>query len=491
MAERLIISVSGMRGIVGENLTASVAAEYGSAFGTYLKTEDKRRKTEDRKRRTEDVRQKTEVRVLTSDLRPLTSDICPLMSVCIGMDTRPSGEMLKSAVTAGLCAAGVDVIDLGVVTTPSVGVMVGELACAGGVVITASHNPIAYNGIKLLLDNGVAPPAPEAGKIKRCFLEKNFSFVGSARSGRVTSSDRADATHVAKVLKIVDKEAIAARQFKVVLDSVNGAGGRITKKLLAEFGCEVTAINDEPTGLFVHGPEPTAANLTGLCEVVKTRVADVGFAQDPDADRLALVDENGTYIGEEYTLALAAKYVFGKRTGNAATNLSTSRMIDDVAGKAGGKVIRTAVGEANVAAAMLEHDCIIGGEGNGGVIDLRVGPVRDSLVGIALVMQLMAETGKTISRLVDEIGGYYMSKDKFSADQDQARQILESAKEVFAGVKINTTDGCRFDFDDGWLHLRASNTEPVMRLIVEAKDCPTAQKYIDRVTAIRAKILAH
>jgi phosphomannomutase len=464
MAERLIISVSGVRGIVGENLTASVAAEYGSAFGTYLKNR------------------------LQRNALHGTHDI---LSVCIGMDTRPSGEMLKSAVTAGLCAAGVDVIDLGVVTTPSVGVMVGELACAGGVVITASHNPIAYNGIKLLLDNGVAPPAPEAEKIKRCFLEKDFSFVDSARSGRVTSSDRTDVTHVAKVLKIVDKEAIAARQFKVVLDSVNGAGGRIAKKLLAEFGCEVTAINNEPTGLFVHSPEPTAANLTGLCEVVKTRIADVGFAQDPDADRLAIVDENGTYIGEEYTLALVAKYIFGKRTGNAATNLSTSRMIDDVAGKAGGKVIRTAVGEANVAAAMFEHDCIIGGEGNGGVIDLRIGPVRDSLVGIAFVMQLMAETGKTISQLVDEIGGYYMSKDKFSADQDKAQQILESAKKVFAGAKLDTTDGCRFDFDDGWLHLRASNTEPVMRLIVEAKDRPTAQKYIDRVTAIRAKILAH
>jgi phosphomannomutase len=464
MAEKLIISVSGMRGIVGENLTASIAAEYGSAFGTYLKNSVRRNSRH--------AAQNT-------------------LSVCIGMDTRPSGEMLKSAVTDSLCAVGIDVIDLGVVTTPSVGVMVRELFCAGGVVITASHNPVAYNGIKLLLDNGVAPPAPEAAKIRQCFLEKKFFIADSVHRGRVSSSDQTDATHIAKVLAIVDKEAIAAKQFKVVLDSVNGAGGRITKKLLAEFGCEVTAINDEPTGLFAHGPEPTAANLTGLCDAVKAQVADIGFAQDPDADRLAIVDENGTYIGEEYTLALAAKYIFSKRTGNVATNLSTSRMIDDVAGMAGGKVIRTAVGEANVAAAMFEHDCIIGGEGNGGVIDLRVGPVRDSLVGIALVMQLMAETGKTISQLVDEIGGYYMSKDKFSANQEQAQQILESAKKVFAGAKLDTTDGCRFDFDDGWLHLRASNTEPVMRLIVEAKDRPAAQKYIDQVTAIRTKKLAH
>ncbi len=464
MAEQLIISVSGMRGIIGENFTASIAVEYGSAFGTYLKNR------------------------LQRDAQHAAHDA---MSVCIGMDSRPSGEMLKSAVAAGLCAAGIDVIDLGIVTTPCVGVMVRELAAAGGVVITASHNPIAYNGIKLLLDNGVAPPAPEAEKIKRCFLEKNLALADSTHCGRVTCSDKTDATHIDKVLAIVDKDAIAAKEFKVVLDSVNGAGGRVTKKLLAEFGCEVTAINTEPTGLFAHGPEPTAANLTGLCDAVKAQVADIGFAQDPDADRLAIVDENGTYIGEEYTLVLAAKYIFSKAAGNAATNFSTSRMIDDVAGKAGGSVIRTAVGEANVAAAMFEHDCIIGGEGNGGVIDLRVGPVRDSLVGIALVMQLMAETEKTISRLVSEIGGYYMSKDKFPAGQDQARQILESAKETFAHAKLETTDGCRFDFNDGWLHLRASNTEPVMRIIVEAKDRPTAQKYIDQVTKIRAKTLAH
>jgi len=464
MAEQLIISVSGMRGIIGENLTASIAVEYGSAFGTYLRNR------------------------LQRDTQNAAQEA---MSVCIGMDSRPSGEMLKSAAAAGLCAAGIDVIDLGIVTTPCVGVMVRELAAAGGVVITASHNPIAYNGIKLLLDNGVAPPAPEAEKIKRFFLEKNFTPADSTHCGRVTSSDRTDATHIDKVLAIVDKDAIAAKQFKVVLDSVNGAGGRITQKLLAEFGCEVAAINDEPTGLFAHGPEPTAANLAGLCDAVKARAADIGFAQDPDADRLAIVDENGTYVGEEYTLALAAKYIFSKRNGNAATNLSTSRMIDDVAGKAGGNVIRTAVGEANVAAAMFEHNCIIGGEGNGGVIDLRVGPVRDSLVGIALVMQLMAETGKTISRLVDEIGGYYMSKDKFSAGQQQARQILESAKETFAEAKLETTDGCRFDFYDGWLHLRASNTEPVMRIVVEAEDQSTAQKYIDQVAKIRAAILAH
>lgn len=462
MAERLIISVSGMRGIIGENLTASVAADYGCAFGTFLKD---------------------------NGFRPQQKGRETPLSVCIGRDSRPSGLMLCSGVTAGLCAVGIDVIDLGVVTTPSVGVMLRELGCAGGVIITASHNPIQYNGIKLLLGNGVAPPPDAAGRIRQYFLDKSFAFADSTHCGNVTSNEQTDATHIARVLAIVDGETIAAKKFKVVLDSVNGAGGRITKKLLAELGCEVSAMNDEPTGLFAHGPEPTAENLKGLCDAVRTAGAWIGFAQDPDADRLAIVDEAGNYIGEEYSLALAAKYVFSKRTGTAATNLSTSRMIDDIAQKAGGKVVRTAVGEANVAKACIEHECIIGGEGNGGVIDLRVGPVRDSLVGIALVLQLMAQTGKTISQLVGEIGGYHMSKDKFAAGQNQAQQILDSAKRTFADAKLDTTDGCRFDFDDGWLHIRASNTEPVMRVIVEARDPRTVRKYLDAVLKIRNEVL--
>jgi len=457
VAEQLIISVSGLRGIVGENLTTSVATDYGCAFGTFLK---------------ENHAEKTE-----------------RLSACIGRDSRPSGQKLGSAVAEGLYKVGFDVIDLGVVTTPGVGIMLRELGCAGGVVITASHNPGQYNGIKLLLGNGVAPPGDSAEQVKKYFFDKHFGLVDLSDCGNVTANEQTDATHIAKVLAIVDRGAIAAKKFKVVLDSVNGAGGRVTKKMLAELGCEVYAINDEPSGLFAHGPEPTAENLRGLCEIVKTKGAEVGFAQDPDADRLAIVDENGNYIGEEYSLALAAQYIFGKRTGRAATNLSTSRMIDDIAERAGGQVIRTAVGEANVAAAMLEHDCIIGGEGNGGVIDLRVGPVRDSLVGIVLVLQLMAETGKTIGQLVGEIGGYYISKGTFVADKLQGQQILNSVKKTFADAKLNTTDGCRFDFDDGWLHLRTSNTEPVMRIIVEAKDRLTAEKYVDVVLKIRKEVL--
>ena len=456
MAEELIISISGMRGIIGKNLSPSIAVDYGCGFGTFLKK-------------------------LCGEKR---------LKVCIGQDSRPSGQMLKSAVASGLCAVGIDVVDLGIVTTPCVGIMVRQLECAGGVIITASHNPVQYNGIKLLMDNGIAPSPESAGQIKKFYFDKQFDFVDSINCGKIISCDETDAAHIQKVLSLVDKDKIASKKFKVVLDSVNGAGGRITKKLLAELGCEVKAINDEPTGLFAHTPEPTAENLVGLCDVVKKEKPQIAFAQDPDADRLAIVDEKGTYIGEEYTLALAAKYIFSHKKGSAAVNLSTSRMIDDIARDNGSVVYRTPVGEANVAAAMLEHDCVIGGEGNGGVIDLRVGPIRDSLVGIALTLQLMADTDKKISQLAGEIGSYYMKKEKFVADKDQALKIQDSAKEYFVGAKLDTRDGYRFDFDDGWVHLRTSNTEPVMRIIVEAKDKAIAEKYIGSVAAIRAKVVS-
>ena len=457
MAEELIISVSGMRGIVGQSLTPVIAADYGAVFGTFLKDN-----------------------VDTRGQR---------FSVCVGRDSRVSGMMLTSAVAAGLCAVGVDVIDLGVVTTPGVSIMLRELHCQGGLVITASHNPIPYNGIKLLLSNGVAPPPDTAGMIRQCFLDGHMHLVESVQCGKVICDDRTDQVHIDKVLTIIKAETIARRSYKVVLDSINGAGARVTKKLLARLGCTVVAMNDEPTGLFAHEPEPTAANLTSLCERVRRENADLGFAQDPDADRLAIVDETGRYIGEEYTLALAAMHVFATNGGLAAANLSTSRMIDDIARRVGARVIRTPVGEANVANAILDHKCVIGGEGNGGVIDLRVGPVRDSLVGIALVLQLMAESGKSISHLVREIGSYSMHKDKFPASPEQARRIMDLAVEKFTGATLDTSDGCRLDLADGWIHLRTSNTEPVMRVIVEARDEAAARRYIDAVAAVRQSVL--
>ena len=451
MPQELIISISGMRGIIGVNLNATIAAEYGCAFGTFLKRSKK-------------------------DTKKLT--------VAIGTDSRPSGAMLKAAITAGLCSVGIDVIDLAIVSTPGVGIMLRQLACAGGIVITASHNPIEYNGIKLLLDNGIAPPADVAEKIKSLYFQKDIDLATSVNCGKVFSNQDCDSVHIEKVLSLVDKKAISARKFKVVLDSVNGAGGRVGQKLLSQLGCEVIGMNLEPTGIFAHTPEPIAENLTDICAKVKAESADIGFAQDPDADRLAIIDETGTYLGEEYSLALAAKYIFTRKKGFAAANLSTSRMIDDIAAEAGCSVIRTAVGEANVAEAMIKNNCVIGGEGNGGVIDLRVSPIRDSLVGMAFTLQLMAQTGKSISELVAQINPYYMTKKKYTADKKAAEEIFEKAKKLFPDARIDTTDGCRFDFDNGWLHLRTSNTEPVIRLLVEMKDKAAAQTYIDKIENI-------
>ena len=448
MAGELIITVSGLRGIVGVNLTGTVAADYGRAFGSFLRSR-------------------------------LAPDA--VLSVCLGRDSRPSGKSLAAAVTSGLTEAGINVIDLGIVTTPTVGIMVKHLNCAGGVIITASHNPAPYNGIKLLLDNAMAPHPDLAGQIKICFEIRDFFSQSPLKPGKVSVNNGADDVHIAKVLRVVDRKAISEKHFTVVLDSVNGAGGRPGVKLLKELGCKVFPMNNEPTGLFAHPPEPTAENLTSLCDAVKNAHADVGFAQDPDADRLAIVDETGAYIGEEYTLALAAKLIFSQKTGSAATNLSTSRMIDDIAQAAAGQVIRTPVGEANVASAMLENNCIIGGEGNGGVIDLRVSPIRDSLVAMAFVLQLLAQTGKTVSQIAAEIGGYYMTKLKFPAEKNSAQFLIGAAKKLFPNARLNTADGCRLDLPDAWFHIRPSNTEPIVRIIAEAKNKAIIQKYIDAV----------
>jgi phosphomannomutase len=456
MADELIISISGMRGVVGQNLTAQIASAYGSTFGTFLKR---------------------------------SAAAGAKLNVCLGRDSRTSGPMLASAVTEGLTSVGIDVIDVGLVTTPTASIMTTHLKCAGGVMITASHNPIQYNGIKLFLSNGMTPPAEKAAEIRQIYSSRDFDLLETKEHGSVVLNKQAYNVHIDKVLRIVNKDLIASKKYKVVLDSVNGAGSPITKKLFAELGCETIAINDEPSGIFEHIPEPIADNLSALCEIVNAKKVDVGFAQDPDADRLAIVDENGRYIGEEYTLALAAKYAFSKQTGSAATNLATSRMIDDIARRYGSKVIRTAVGEANVADAMLKNNCIIGGEGNGGVIDLRVGTTRDSLVAIAIVLELMAETGKAMTQLISEIPAYVMKKDKFAADALTAAKLIEAARANFPQAKVDMTDGCRLDLQDGWISLRTSNTEPVMRIFVEAEDKSIADKYVQIITEMRDKLI--
>ncbi|MBN2211364.1 MAG: phosphoglucosamine mutase [Sedimentisphaerales bacterium] len=444
----LIISISGVRGIVGETLGAAEAVVWGQAYGTFL-------------------------RYLNGDKRP---------TVCIGRDSRPSGSMLAAGLAAGLMATGCEVVQLGIVTTPGAALMTRFLKADGGVVLTASHNPIEWNGIKFLRHDGIAYPAEQARQIHRHYHDKQFRLEKATNTGKSREESRTHAVHIDTVLQYCDVNLVSSRRFKAVLDSINGAGCFVTANLLSRLGCNVVHINDQPTGLFAHTPEPTAENLADLGAVVKKHKADIGFAQDPDADRLALIDETGRYIGEEYTLALAAKYVFRKKTGKAAANLSTSRMIDDIAASAGGEVIRTPVGEAHVANAMLEHHCIIGGEGNGGVIDPRVVPVRDSLVGISMVLQLMAETNKTVSELVAEIPRYCMIKTKFACPQEKTAAVLDSVmhhyRQAGKDMRIDTRDGIRIDGPRGWVQLRASNTEPIMRIMAEAGEETVAQQLI-------------
>ncbi|MEP0841952.1 MAG: phosphoglucosamine mutase, partial [Phycisphaerae bacterium] len=339
--------------------------------------------------------------------------------------------------------------------------------------------------IKFLTSEGLAPPPAEAAKLFDLYHRKAFVLADVERVGRLVADSTAAATHVDAALGIVDAARIASRRYRVVLDSVNGAGGGEGRMLLERLGCEVMHVNAEPSGRFAHTPEPLAENLTQLCAEVKRTGASVGFAQDPDADRLAVVDETGRYIGEEYTLALCAKYLFAARPGPAAANLSTSRMIDDLAAQAGGpcRVFRSAVGEANVVETMKANGCVFGGEGNGGIIDPRVVPVRDSLAAMSLILQLMADAGRPLSGLVAEIPAYVMIKQKAECSKERIAQVLAAVRTKFAHERINDLDGVRIDWPDGWVHVRGSNTEPIIRLIAEA---PTVQRAEDLIAAVRA-----
>ena len=461
--DRLMVSVSGVRGTVGTALTPQVACEFGCAFGAMLRG------------------------AAAPEAEGGVTVVC-------GRDTRPSGPAVRNAVAAGLLAAGVDVIDLGVVSTPGVGLMVRELGADGGFVVTASHNPIQYNGIKFLQAGGMALTAEQAGQLEAIRQSRDFALADAVRVGSESRNVKTHGRHVDAVCELVDTLGISSARFKVVLDSVNGAGSVVTSMLLGRLGCEVVHLNAEPTGLFAHQPEPTAEHLTELCRQVRKHKAAVGFAQDADADRLAIVDERGEYIGEEYTLALATALVLAHRKGSVATNLVTSRMIDDIAAAAGCKVLRTPTGEANVVAAMRDGQCIFGGEGGGGVIEPRVVSIRDSLVGVAYLLQYMAETHKTVSELVAEIPGYVMIKTKLPCSAGAAKQVSKAVRESFASrddVAFNDADGLRVDLPGGWVCVRASNTEPVIRIFAEAGCRTEAEALIDQVRRIADTVVGN
>ena len=450
-----MVSVSGLRGIVGRSLTPPLAARYGAAFGSWL--------------------------------RETTGEESPL--VVVGRDSRPSGPMVEHAAVAGLIATGCRVVTIGVAATPTTAVMVEHLHAHGGMVITASHNPIEWNGIKTLRHDGIAPPlAPppeQAEKIIARFRDDRIDYAAVEQLRPTAHDDSANAVHIARILARIDAEAIRRRRPKVVLDSVCGAGGPATAALLHELGVELVHLHGEPTGRFPHIPEPTAENLTGLCDAVREHGADLGFAQDPDADRLAIVDETGRYIGEEYTLALCAMRVLERCEPSnraVAANLSTSRMIDDVAARFGAAVHRTPVGEANVADAMRRTGAIAGGEGNGGIIWPEVVMVRDSLAGIALVLELLATSNQHLSELVRDIPAYAIVKRKLPIREGLAERAIERLAERFTGEKIDRQDGIRIDLAAGWIHVRPSNTEPILRIIAEAADEPAALRLIDQAS---------
>jgi len=424
-----IISVSGLRGIVGDTLTPEAAMRYAAAFAA----------------------------------------VAPPGDILIGRDGRPSGSMIASAVQAALQAVGRSTLDAGIVATPTAGILVRHYRAAGAVQITASHNPSPYNGLKLFTADGRVIPAAPGREVLERYRTGLPNWQPHDRIGLGRVCGDAISPHWSAVLATVDAERIRRKHFRVLLDSNHGAGGVMGRKLLQELGCEITILGEEPNGQFAHPPEPTAENLAGVLQAVVQCGADIGFCQDPDADRLAVIDRTGRYLGEEYTLAMCVDWVLGGgRKGPIAANCATSRMSEDLARRHGVPFLRSAVGEANVVDVMLAGNAVFGGEGNGGPIDPRVGYVRDSFVGMALLLDAMAGRNLPIGRLADELPRYEIVKTKISLAPEILPAALDALQKHFADAKADRLDGLRLDWPDRWLLVRGSNTEPIVRAIAEA-----------------------
>jgi phosphomannomutase len=460
-SDPLIVSVSGLRGIVGGSLTPEVAVRYVAAFAATL----------------------------------------PAGPIVIGRDGRTSGPLLAAAITDGLTRSGRDVIDCGIAATPTVGIVVRQERAAGGVQISASHNPAPYNGLKLFSAEGRVLPAAAGVEVLRRF-QATASVTqpagqAAAQSGTVRTVDGGPA-HVALVAQTVDVEAIRRCRPRVWLDSGHGAGSRVARPLLEHLGCDVVIEGGEPDGCFEHIPEPTAANLAGMLPRIGLQHADIGFFQDPDADRLAIATAEGRYIGEEATLALAVEAVLTKTPGAIVVNCSTSGMAALIAARYGAACQVSAVGEANVVDAMLASNAILGGEGNGGVIDPRVVLVRDSFVAMALVLERMCTAAGTahgrgnegltsIDSLARSLPQMVMKKTKVDLSPELQGPALATAidriERAFPQARASRLDGLRLDWDGGWLLVRASNTEPIVRIVAEAADASVVDEAIDRATA--------
>lgn len=429
-----IISVSGLRGIVGESFTPLVAARYVAAFAS----------------------------------------VAPPGPLVVGRDGRRGGELFASIVCQTLAACGRAVHWADIVATPTVGVLVRERQASGGVQVTASHNPPAYNGLKLFDAQGRVVPPAVGQEVLAAYRSGVAPWAAYEQLAAVQAVPDPQGGHLQRLLSLVPVEAIRQRRFRVLLDSNAGSGSLLGRRLLEALGCELLLVGGQPDGRFLHPPEPTAQNLALVAERAAREAIDVGFCQDPDADRLAILDERGRYLGEEYTLALCVDWVLRQQRGPVVANCATSRMVEDLAQRYGVPFYRAAVGEANVVQVMEQVGAVVGGEGSGGPIDPRVGLVRDSFVGMAHVLAAMAVRGRTVSELAAELPRYAMVKRTCPLPASRLPVALAALRAHFAEARPDAQDGLRLDWPDRWLIVRGSNTEPLVRLIAEAADDRTA-----------------
>ncbi len=442
MYEGLMISVSGVRGRVAGGLTPEIVGKFAAGFGAWASRDGNR-------------------------------------NVVVGRDSRVSGPMFHRATVAGLQSVGCNVIDVGMAPTPTIQLAVEHHGAAGGLAITASHNPIEWNALKFIGASGLFLDDAE-GKAMRAVVESDFARASWEAIGSVREDAGAIAHHIDRVLSLrfLDVERIRARRFRVALDCVRGAGGVIMPELLERLGCDVSPIYLETTGIFPREPEPTADHLGELEHLVRRTGSDVGFATDPDVDRLALVSDAGVAIGEDWTLALAARVVLRHRRGVVVANLSTSRILDDIVTEAGSRVIRAPVGEVNVATRMRAENAPIGGEGNGGVIFPELHFGRDAPLAVALVLQMMAEDAEPLSATLKKYPSYVIVKEKLPRPNAPLDRVYAALQARFTDAEIDTQDGLRLAWQDRWVHVRPSGTEPIVRVIAEAPSDAEARSLV-------------
>ncbi len=438
----LKISISGVRGVVGESLTPTLLTRFTQAFGTCMGSG----------------------------------------RIVVGRDTRTSGEMVRQAVIAGLLSAGNRIVDVGVCPTPTVQLGVRHVGARGGIAITASHNPAEWNALKFIGPNALFLGSARGRELLDIYHQGEYRRVRGSGMPRIESRPDVLDLHLRAVVDTLGMLPMArGRRLRVALDSCNGAGSLVTPRLIEALGADVVTIHTTPDGSFPRGAEPTPENLSALCDLVRSSGADVGFAQDMDADRLAIVSDRGEPIGEELTLVLAVQRVLARTPGTVVTNLSTTHRLDIVARRAGCRVVRTAVGEANVAEGMQREHAVIGGEGNGGVIYPAINFGRDSLVGIGLVLHLLADAREPLSSLVAGLPPSGMVKAQTACPSQRVADVLRRVRQVYAQYPLDLHDGVKVTLGDAWFHVRGSNTEPIVRVVAEAPTVAAARALADEV----------